>query len=72
MKNRRKYDKSFKLEVVRRSLEEVSVKELAEELGIHAGMISRWRKGFFETGRNPDGYCFVCVGVVCWEKKGYD
>ena len=50
MKNRRKYDKSFKLEVVRRSLEEVSVKELAEELGIHAGMISRWRKEFLDVG----------------------
>ncbi len=43
MKRRRKFDKTFKLEVVKRSLEDCSIKELSEELGIHPGLISRWR-----------------------------
>ena len=49
-KTRRTFDKEFKLEVVRRSLEEVTVKELAEELEISAGVISRWRKELLDTG----------------------
>ena len=49
-KTRRTYDKSFKLEVVKRSLEEVSVKELGEELGIHPAVISKWRKEFLDSG----------------------
>ena len=51
MKRRRKFDKSFKLEVVRRSLEpEVSLKQLSEELDIHVGIISRWRKEYLDAG----------------------
>ena len=50
MKTKRKFDKEFKLEVVRRSLEETSVKDLAEELDIHPNVISRWRKTFLDTG----------------------
>ena len=49
-KTKRKFEKEFKLEVVRRSLEEISVKELAEELDIHPAVISRWRKEFLDTG----------------------
>jgi transposase-like protein len=41
MKTKRKFDKEFKLEVVRRSLEETSVKDLAKELDIHPNVISR-------------------------------
>ena len=48
-KTRRKYDKTFKLEVVKRSLEETTVKALSEELGIHIGLISRWRKQYLTT-----------------------
>nr|MBS0036765.1 transposase [Saprospiraceae bacterium] len=48
-KTRRKFDKSFKLEVVRRSLEETTVKALADELDIHPAVISKWRKGFLDT-----------------------
>lgn len=46
---RRKFDKQFKLEVVKRSLEDTTVKELADELEIHANVISRWRKQYLET-----------------------
>lgn len=48
-KNRRKFDKTFKLEVVKRSLEETTVKELSEEFDIHPGVISRWRKQYMDT-----------------------
>ena len=52
MKKRRKFDKTFKLEVVQRSLEGVTVKQLAEELGIHPDVISRWRRKYLESGEN--------------------
>jgi transposase len=48
-KTRRTYDREFKLEVVRRSLEEMSVKDLGKELGINPAVISRWRKEFLDT-----------------------
>jgi transposase len=48
-KTRRTYDREYKLEVVRRSLEEIPVKELGKELGIHPAIISRWRKEFLDT-----------------------
>ena len=48
-KARRKYDKSFKLEVVRRSLEETTIKALADELDIHPSVIGKWRKQFLDT-----------------------
>ncbi|MDX1778228.1 MAG: transposase [Thermodesulfobacteriota bacterium] len=47
---RRKFDKSFKLEVVHRSMEDISLKQLGEELGIHPNIISRWRKEFLDSG----------------------
>ena len=49
MKTRKRYDKTFKLEVVQRSLDGVSVKQLADELGLHANMISRWSKEFLDV-----------------------
>lgn len=48
---RRKFDKQFKLEVVQRNLDGVTVKELSEELAINMGTIFRWRKEFLETGQ---------------------
>ena len=51
-KTRRKFDKSFKLEVVNRSLEGISVKQLSEELEISVPTISRWRKEFLDSGEN--------------------
>jgi len=50
MKKRRTFDKAFKLEVVKRSLEEITVKELSKELDIHPAVITRWRKQFLATG----------------------
>lgn len=49
-KTRRKFDKAFKLEVVKRSLGEISVKDLSIELDINVVTISRWRKEFIDSG----------------------
>jgi transposase len=51
-KTRRKFDRTFKLEVVKRSLSEISVKELSEELGISTPTISRWRREFIDSGED--------------------
>ena len=46
-KNRRKYDKTFKLEVLKMIQQsDKTIKSIAQELGIHPGVISRWRKEF--------------------------
>ena len=50
MTKRRKFDKSFKLEVVQRSLDGITVRQLAEELDIHPGVISRWRRRYLSAG----------------------
>jgi transposase len=50
MKRRRRFDKKFKLEVVQRSLEGVSLKQLSEELGIHANTLSTWRRQYLDVG----------------------
>ncbi|MBT8189024.1 MAG: transposase [Bacteroidia bacterium] len=52
MKRRRKFDKAFKLEVVKRSLTDISLKELSEDLQIHPNMISRWRKQYLDQGED--------------------
>jgi len=52
MKSRNRYDKTFKLEVVQRSFDGIPIKQLASELGIHPGNISRWRKEFLDKGEN--------------------
>ncbi|MFI3286135.1 MAG: transposase [Rikenellaceae bacterium] len=46
MKRNRNYDRSFKEQAVKLSYERSSVKELAEELGIHPDRIYSWRKEF--------------------------
>ena len=52
-KPRRTFTKAFKLEAVKRSLEpDVSVKELAKELGLHDVLLSRWRRQFLEQGED--------------------
>lgn len=51
MKQKRKFDKAFKLEVVKRSLEDqITLRELGEELDIHPGQISNWRKAYLDRG----------------------
>lgn len=50
MKRRRRFSKSFKLEVVERSMGDITSVELAEELGIHQNTINRWRREFLDHG----------------------
>ena len=52
MRKRRTYTKSFKLDVVKRSLEVEEIKSLSEELDIHSNTISRWRREFLQTGED--------------------
>ena len=52
MKSRRKFDKSFKLEVVRRSLDGITIKQLSEELDISYNVIGRWRRQYLKTGQD--------------------
>ena len=48
-KKKRKYDKAFKLEVLKMIQQsDKTIKSIAQELGIHPGVISRWRKQFRE------------------------
>lgn len=50
-KIRRKFTKEFKLEVIKRSLEEDAVVlEISEEYGIHTNTLSRWRREFLKSG----------------------
>lgn len=49
VRKRTTYTKEFKLEAVQLSLEDGrTAKEIAESLGIHPAMLSRWRKEYFE------------------------
>ena len=50
MKRRRRFDKKFKLEVGQRSLEGVTLKQLSQELVIHANSISLWRRQYLDVG----------------------
>lgn len=53
MKKRRVFDKNFKLEVVKRSLEpDVRIKDLAAELDIHPTVLARWRQKYLATGEH--------------------
>ena len=48
-KRRQKYDKAFKLEVLEMiQHSDRTIKSVAQELGIHPGIISRWRRQFRE------------------------
>ena len=49
-KQRNHYDKAFKENAVKLSLERKNVSELAQELGIEPFMLSRWRKEFQNNG----------------------
>ena len=47
VKHRRKYDREFKLQAVKLSFESgKTVKEVAEDLGICAGNLIRWRREY--------------------------
>ena len=57
IKRRRKYDKEFKEQAVLLLLNgDKTVQELAEELGIHWGMLSRWKREYLERldGESPE------------------
>ena len=46
-KKRRKYDKAYKLEVLQMvEQSDRTIASIAKELGIHHGMICRWRREF--------------------------
>ncbi|AHM62637.1 Transposase IS3 family protein [Flammeovirgaceae bacterium 311] len=49
-KERRKFDKEFKLMTVELSQNRENFSELAAELGIRPELISRWRKEFLDKG----------------------
>ena len=51
MKRNRNYDRTFKERAVQLSYERSSVKDLAEELGIHPDRIYSWRKEFATYGK---------------------
>ena len=52
-KGRRTYDREFKLEVLQMVQQDGrTIKSVAEELGIHPGVISRWRKEFHGDERD--------------------
>lgn len=49
MKRRRNFSRDFKLEVVRRSMEEdLTIKELSEQLSLHPSLITKWRKQYLD------------------------
>lgn len=50
-KIRRRFTKEFKLELIKRSLEDnVRLRDLSEEYGIHLNTISRWRRQWLKDG----------------------
>ena len=58
-RRRRTYDREFKLEVLQMVQQDGrTIKSVAEELGIHPGVISRWRKEFHTDEQDA----FVCSG----------
>ena len=51
MQKRRKYSKEFKLEAVNLADDpNVTLKQVAEELGIGAGLLGRWRRELSQQG----------------------
>lgn len=51
-KQRTHYDKAFKENAVKLSLERKNVSELAHELGISPALLYRWRKEYHERGES--------------------
>lgn len=49
---RRKFSKEFKLEIVKRSLGDERISDIADEYQIHKNSISRWRREYLETGQD--------------------
>lgn len=43
---RTRYSKEFKLDVIQRSYQCENIRELADDLGIHVGVIYKWRADF--------------------------
>ena len=53
MKNKENiYDKAFKENAVKLSLDRKNVSDLAHELGISPALLYRWRKEYRERGEN--------------------
>jgi len=53
VKHRRKYDREFKVQAVKLSLESgKTVKEVAEDLGICPGNLTRWRRKYREDSEH--------------------
>lgn len=46
---RRRFSKEFKLEIVKRSLGDEQVQDLAEEYKVHQNTISRWRREYLRS-----------------------
>ena len=56
MSSRRKYSKEFKREAVRMAdTPGVTLKQIAEELGINAHLLGKWRKQLREEGVSRSG-----------------
>ena len=51
-KLRRRFSKEFKLEIVKRSLGDERLSDIAEEYKIHPNTISRWRKEYLASGQD--------------------
>lgn len=49
---RRKYDAQFKTEAVRLVLNGKSIKQVADDLGINANVLSRWRREYLQDGEH--------------------
>ena len=53
IKHRRKHEREFKVQAVKLSLEKgKTVKEVAEDLGISAGNLTRWRREYREDSEH--------------------
>lgn len=70
---RRKYDRDFKLEAVRLITERGrTIKVVADELGIHPNMLSRWRRQFIKEQEHAfpgKGHLTPLEEEVCRLKK---
>ena len=51
-KLRRRFSKEFKLEIVRRSLGDERLTDIADEYKIHPATLGRWRKEYLEAGQD--------------------
>jgi transposase len=49
---RRRFSKEFKLEIVKRSLGDERLSDIADEYKLHVNTISRWRREYLEAGQN--------------------